>query len=34
MGKTHDVSSYCYQCVAGPDLLRVEDGVAMKECGP
>ena len=27
---TTDVTSYCYQCVAGPDLMkiRVEDGVA------
>ncbi|HXF88233.1 MAG TPA: molybdopterin-dependent oxidoreductase [Xanthobacteraceae bacterium] len=28
--REHTVSTYCYQCVAGPDLLkvRVEDGVA------
>ncbi|MDP3610998.1 MAG: hypothetical protein Q8R98_04030, partial [Rubrivivax sp.] len=27
---THRVPTYCYQCVAGPDLLtvKVEDGVA------
>ena len=32
---THYVPTYCYQCVAGPDLLRVkvEDGVAT-EIGP
>ncbi|MBZ0146956.1 MAG: hypothetical protein K8F62_05355, partial [Pseudorhodoplanes sp.] len=26
----HTVSTYCYQCVAGPDLLkiRIEDGIA------
>jgi phenylacetyl-CoA:acceptor oxidoreductase len=30
VGNTREVSTYCYQCVAGPDLLRVrvEDGVA------
>jgi len=29
-GQTRDVATYCYQCVAGPDLytVRVEDGVA------
>lgn len=29
-GSAHEVSTYCYQCVAGPDLLRVrvQDGVA------
>src|SRR6202521_1493787 len=32
---TRNVSTYCYQCVAGPDLLtvRVEDGIAT-EVGP
>ena len=32
---TQHVPTYCYQCVAGPDLLRVkvEDGVAT-EIGP
>ena len=32
---TRRVPTYCYQCVAGPDLLRVkvEDGVAT-EVGP
>ncbi len=30
LGRERTVSSYCYQCVAGPDLLkvRVEDDVA------
>ncbi len=34
-GKTQEVSSYCYQCVAGPDLLKinVKDGVAT-QVGP
>ena len=33
--RTRNVSTYCYQCVAGPDLLtvRVEDGAAT-EIGP
>jgi phenylacetyl-CoA:acceptor oxidoreductase len=33
--RAHNVSTYCYQCVAGPDLLtvRVEDGTAT-EVGP
>lgn len=33
--KVEQVATYCYQCVAGPDLLRVkvEDGVAT-EVGP
>lgn len=28
--RDHTISTYCYQCVAGPDLLkvRVDDGVA------
>jgi phenylacetyl-CoA:acceptor oxidoreductase len=29
---THKVPVYCYQCLAGPDLLKVavKDGVALK----
>ena len=29
---THKVQTYCYQCVAGPDLLTVtvKDGVALE----
>ena len=34
LGRERTVSTYCYQCVAGPDLMkvRIEDDVATEVC--